>query len=183
MPNSENITPVILAIICSFSFTCLTGCLNNQALNYQEKTLHNDSLTKFAPPGRWKENIEKFKEQDGKNPPPQNAVLFAGSSSIVGWDTQKWFPDIKTINRGFGGSYVIDSLYYADSIITPYKPKTIVFYAGDNDTADKKPPEMIFADFKALIIKVRKALPETRIIARMTGVIFSEFGIQTFYFR
>jgi lysophospholipase L1-like esterase len=139
--------------------------VNKYELNSEEKHIHNDSLTKFASPDRWKENIAKFKEFDSKTPPPQGAVLFVGSSSIVGWDTQKWFSDIATINRGFGGSYVSDSIYYAEQIVLPYKPKTIVFYAGDNDTADNKSPEMISIDFKAFVAKVRNALPNTRIIA------------------
>jgi len=164
MLDSENINPIVSAIVCLSLFVCLAGCSNSQALNHREKILHNDSLTRFAHPDKWKEDIQKFKEQDSKTPPPQNAVLFIGSSSIRGWNTKKWFSDIETINRGFGGSYIIDSVYYADRIVIPYNPKTIVFYAGDNDTADGKNPEMIFADFKAFIIKVRKALPKTRII-------------------
>ncbi len=164
MLTSEKYGTSIPVIICLFLAFFSIGCLNDQTLTKQEKTLHNDSLTKFAHPDRWKEDIRKFKEQDSNNPPAQNAVLFVGSSTIARWNTQKFFPDIETINRGFGGSYVVDSVYYADSIIIPYKPKTIVFYAGDNDTVDTKPPEMIFADFKALFIKIRTALPETRII-------------------
>lgn len=143
---------------------CTAGCSSSYELSESEKNIHQASL-KVKSPDRWKENIAKFKELDGKTPPPQNAVLFVGSSSIVGWDTKKWFSDIETINRGFGGSYVIDSVYYADQIVIPYKPKTIVFYAGDNDTVDNKSPEMIFIDFKAFVAKVRNALPQTKIIA------------------
>lgn len=164
MFNSKNVTTAAMAGFYLFLSLCLTGCTVNQTLSEQEIALHYESMTIFAHPTRWKETIEKFKDQDRKSPPPKNAVLFVGSSSIVGWDTQKWFPDIENINRGFGGSHINDSWYYADSIIIPYKPKTIVFYAGDNDAADGKTPEMIFVNFKVFAIKIRKALPKTKLV-------------------
>lgn len=80
------------------------------------------------------------------------------------WNTQKYFPGIKTINRGFGGSQIADSIYYADRIILPYKPKTIVFYAGDNDLASGKTPEQAAEDFKTLTQLIHEQLPKTRIL-------------------
>lgn len=165
MRNRKNIIRTILAVFALPTILFAAGCASKYELTGEEKRIHSESLTKFTSPDRWKETIAKFKELDSKTPPPQDAVLFVGSSSIVGWDTQKWFSDIETINRGFGGSYVIDSVYYADQIVLPYKPRTIVFYAGDNDTADTKSPEMIFIDFKAFVAKVRNSLPNTKIIA------------------
>lgn len=143
------------------------GCMSNCQLSESESKLHQESL-QVKSPERWKDNIEKFKASDINTPPPLNAILFVGSSSIVGWDTQKWFSGINTINRGFGGSYICDSVYYADSIILPYKPKIIVFYAGDNDIADNKSPQMLLADFKSLVCVIRKDLPKTRIIVVST---------------
>jgi lysophospholipase L1-like esterase len=164
MLNPKYFRVSILLIAAAFLITCIEGCVSNYELTKSEKRLHLASLN-VKNPNRWNKNIQNFLQLDSNNPPPQNATLFIGSSSIVGWDTKKWFSDIETINRGFGGSYVIDSVYYADQIVLPYKPKTIVFYAGDNDVADNKSPEMIFTDFKAFVIKVRKTLPNTRIIA------------------
>ncbi len=164
MVNSEETQAITVIGICLFLTSFLAGCTNHSNLSNREEALQDESLRNFVHPTRWEETMEKFKEQDRKNPPPQNATLFIGSSSIVGWDTQKWFSDIENINRGFGGSQINDSWYYAESIIIPYHPKTIVFYAGDNDTADGKSPEMIFVNFKAFAIKIRQALPETRLI-------------------
>ncbi|OQA03129.1 MAG: GDSL-like Lipase/Acylhydrolase [Planctomycetes bacterium ADurb.Bin401] len=144
-----------------------TSCLSNYELSEPDKKLHKESL-KVKSPERWKANMRKFIALDANDPPALNEILFVGSSSIVGWDTQKWFSDMKTINRGFGGSYISDSVYYADLIILPYKPRVIVFYAGDNDIADNKSPQMLLADFKALVQVIRKELPETRIIVVST---------------
>ena len=108
--------------------------------------------------------IEAFEAADKKQMPPQNAVLFLGSSSIRLWKTLKEdFPELQVINRGFGGSQISDSVRYFDRIILPYHPKLIVFYAGTNDIAAKKSPEDVANDFAQLASKVRIFLPETRL--------------------
>ncbi len=116
------------------------------------------------PANKWEEKIQAFEAQDQKTPPPQNAILFVGSSTIVGWNLKKSFPDLVTINRGFGGSHLSDSVYFCERIVLPYKPKTIVLYAGDNDLVGKKTPERIRDDFLAFLAKVRPVLPETKVI-------------------
>jgi lysophospholipase L1-like esterase len=115
-------------------------------------------------PERWEPNIRKFEEEDRKNPPPANAVVFVGSSSIVKWTTlQRDFPGVPVIQRGFGGSDLSDTLHFADRIVIPYRPKTVVVYAGDNDLSRGKTPDRVVSDYKALVAKVHQALPETRI--------------------
>ena len=52
----------------------------------------------------WEETIASFEMRDEKEPPPGNPILFVGSSSIVGWKLDRYFPELKAINRGFGGS-------------------------------------------------------------------------------
>jgi|GEM_PF-1160171 len=81
-----------------------------------------------SPSERWRKGIERFENADKKNPPPPHAVLFIGSSSIVLWKTlAQDFPEAKVINRGFGGSRIVDSAYYADRIVIPYKPREELF--------------------------------------------------------
>jgi lysophospholipase L1-like esterase len=119
----------------------------------------------LAAPEKWTTAIDKFTEADKTNPPPRDAVVFVGSSSIVKWTSlAKDFPQLKVINRGFGGSELADSVFYADRIVIPYRPRTVVVYAGDNDLNAGKTPETVFADFKALVAKVHAALPQTRIV-------------------
>lgn len=115
-------------------------------------------------PETWKGAIEKFEKQDAKQASPPDAVLFVGSSSIVMWDTKKWFPDMATINRGFGGSQICDSTYYADVLVTKHKPRAVVFYSGDNDIASGKSAERVHEDFHEFLKKVRQSLPETPVI-------------------
>jgi hypothetical protein len=113
---------------------------------------------KIADPARWEKDIKAFEAADKTNPPPKNAILFIGSSSVRGWKTlAQDFPEHKVINRGFGGSHLNDSVHYFDRIVAPYKPRMIVVYAGSNDITFGKKPETVFADFKAFVEKTRKA--------------------------
>src|SRR5436305_5469999 len=99
-------------------------------------------------PAPFENEIRAFEQADAKSPPPKDAVLFLGSSSIRLWKTlEQDMPGMKVINRGFGGSQVSDSVRYADRIVLPYRPKLIVFYAGDNDIAAGKSPQRVLADF------------------------------------
>jgi len=119
----------------------------------------------FAAPEKWAATIDKFTTADKTNPPPRNAVVFVGSSSIVKWATlEKDFADHTVINRGFGGSELYDTVFYADRIVIPYAPRTVVVYAGDNDLNAGKTPEKVHGDFKALVAKIHAKLPLTRIV-------------------
>ncbi len=90
--------------------------------------------------------------------------MFIGSSSIKGWtNLAQSFPGHKVINRGFGGSQLSDSVAFVDRIVTPYKPKLVCLYAGDNDIASGKSPERVLADFKAFVSKIHATLPDTPI--------------------
>lgn len=117
-----------------------------------------------APALRWEKNIAAFEEADRANPPQEGAVLFVGSSTIVGWDLARDFPGLEALNRGFGGSVYSDVLQYVDRVVLPYRPKTVVLYSGDNDIAVGKSPEEAFADFEALVKRIHEELPETRIL-------------------
>jgi lysophospholipase L1-like esterase len=81
-------------------------------------------------------DIQNFKKQDSISFPPKNAILFIGSSSFTKWtDVQNYFPGHTIINRGFGGSTLLDQLRYVNDIVIPYQPKEIVIYCGENDFA------------------------------------------------
>lgn len=117
-----------------------------------------------SPSERWEKDIQAFEAADKKSPPPPGAVLFIGASTIRLWKTlAQDFPEHKVINRGFGGSQIADSAYYADRIVIPYKPRLIVLRAGGNDINAGKTPEQVFEDFKAFVEKVHAKLPGTRI--------------------
>ena len=115
-------------------------------------------------PKRFEKDIAAFEAEDAAAPPPAGAALFVGSSSIRYWDVAGAFPGMKTIKRGFGGSHVSDNIFYADRIIVRYKPKLIVFYAGDADVAASKSADVIAADYRTLIATVHNRLPGTPMV-------------------
>ena len=116
------------------------------------------------PFAKWEKHIEAIEKRLEANPPKPGGVFFVGSSSIVKWDLKKSFPDKEYVNVGFGGSTIPDSTHFAPRIITPYKPGTVVFYAGDNDIAQKHTSEQVRDDFRAFVATVRKNNPSCWIL-------------------
>jgi len=108
--------------------------------------------------------IAAFEATDRQSPPPRDAILFIGSSSIRFWTTLAAdFPRHTVINRGFGGSHIEHSVAYVNRIVVPYAPRAIVMYAGGNDLNAGKLPADVAMDFEAFVRAVHAALPRTRI--------------------
>ena len=142
-----------LSLAVLFAIACLAPSLCAQ-----------EQPAKPHPSAKWEPNIAKFEKQDETAPPAKGGIVFVGSSSIVGWKLDQAFPNLSAINRGFGGSQLADSVYYADRVVTKYEPKIVVLYAGDNDLKGGKKPEQIAADFDEFVERVHAKLPETKII-------------------
>jgi len=113
----------------------------------------------------WAKDMDQFAAQDAANPPPRDAVLFIGSSSIRKWTSlAQDFAGTPVINRGFGGSEVRDSTYYADRIVVPYRPREVVFYAGDNDLNSGRSVQQVVDDTFAFIARIRRDLPGVPVV-------------------
>lgn len=109
---------------------------------------------------RFEPDIAAFEAEDSRVRRMPGAVVFVGSSSFRLWTTlHEDLPGIVAINRGYGGSRVYDSVHYADRIVTPYQPRAVVFYAGDNDLQEGRTPQEVAHDFAAFVQRVRAAQP------------------------
>ncbi|MHC1763195.1 MAG: SGNH/GDSL hydrolase family protein [Verrucomicrobiia bacterium] len=116
------------------------------------------------PHARWEPDIQAFEASDRTNPPPANAILFVGSSSIRMWASLKEdFSEFQIVQRGYGGSQMDDTVHFVDRIVTPYRPRQIVVYAGDNDIASGKSPERVACDFEVFVRRVWEKVPGARI--------------------
>jgi lysophospholipase L1-like esterase len=114
---------------------------------------------------KWDKAISDFERMDATNPPPKGAAVFIGSSTIARWKTlAEDLPELKVINRGFGGSEIVDSTHFAPRVIFPYEPKTVVLRAGGNDLWAGNSVEKVFGDFKDFCETVHAKLPETKIV-------------------
>ncbi len=138
------------------SFVVFLSCSTGPRLRAAEVD-HNFS--------KWEKDIAAFEEMDRTNPPPRGGLLFIGSSTIRRWTTlAKDFPEHKTINRGFGGSEIVDATHFAERIIFPYRPRMVFLRAGGNDLWAGKPVERVFGDFREFVAKVHSKLPEAEIV-------------------
>lgn len=116
-------------------------------------------------PTRWEETMQRFDEQDRMSPPPENAIVLTGSSSIARWNDQAAaaLAPLTVIARGFGGSVMGDVAYHLDRVALRYNPRAILIYEGDNDTAFGIPEEKILGQLESIIARIHDALPETRV--------------------
>jgi len=109
--------------------------------------------------------VEAYLEGDRATPPPAGGILFVGSSSIARWKTlDQDFPDRPIIGRGMGGSTIADCVEFIDRIVLPYRPRQVIFYAGENDIARGRAPALVADDFAQFCRLVHEVLPETRIV-------------------
>lgn len=118
-------------------------------------------------PAPFYEDIQAFQKQDKDSMPPKDAILFVGSSSFTMWkDVQGYFPGYTIINRGFGGSTLLDVINYANAIIIPYQPKQIVIYCGENDLAydDSLYPAQVKERFEQLFNIIREKYKKVPIV-------------------
>jgi lysophospholipase L1-like esterase len=140
--------------ICAFAVVAAAG-----ALRAQQATAPD--------PNRWEPAIQKFEEADTLNPPAKGGIVFYGASSIVRWNLDESFPDLKgvAVNRGFGGSDMADAARYASRVVIPRAPSVIVLYPGENDVARGVTAETVGAVFRRFYDTVHGALPRARLVA------------------
>src|SRR5262249_22085184 len=111
------------------------------------------------------QEIAAFESSDRTNPPPKHGFLFTGSSTIRRWSTlAEDFPNQPVINRGVGGSEIVDITHFARRIVFPYEPKIIFFRCGGNDIHAGNSPADVFADYKEFVATVHARLPDTEIV-------------------
>lgn len=128
--------------------------------------------------------VAKFVEADRVAPPAPCQVLFVGSSSIVKWkDTLAAdMAPMPVINRGFGGSHIEYVNRWFDQIVAPYRPRAIVFYAGENDLDAGKSVDRVVADFDEFMKRKSEALGNTPVYfisLKPSKLRFSQFPLQT----
>lgn len=117
--------------------------------------------------GNFDMEINYYKSVDSSGNFPSHPILFVGSSSIKNWvNLDSSFQGYDIINRGFGGSTLLDQIHYAPDIIFPHSPKQIVIYCGENDFASSGTisAETVFKRFTDFYSLLRTQYPEIPII-------------------
>ncbi|WP_100345213.1 GDSL-type esterase/lipase family protein [Compostimonas suwonensis] len=90
-------------------------------------------------------------------------IVFAGDSITEAGRWAEWFPDHETHNLGAGGD-TTDHLLARLSEIVDLDPDAVVLLIGTNDLAWRRSVEHVVRTIETILVTLRKALPETRIL-------------------
>ena len=108
----------------------------------------------------YEDEIKELERQYTQQPTGSHPVVFYGSSSIRFWTTLATdFPGIQALNLGFGGSTLAACAWFFERLVLPASPKSVVFYAGDNDLGEGRRPEEVCLFFSVLAQKMHRLLP------------------------
>ena len=117
-------------------------------------------------PARYEEAIQRFEAMDRQSPPPEDAIVLTGSSSIMFWnnDAPADLAPLTVIPRGFGGSVMHDVLHFLDRVALTYQPRAVLIYEGDNDTGRNNiPNDVIVEQLETIIARIHTQLPDARV--------------------
>lgn len=112
----------------------------------------------------WDKDIRKFEQLDKSERYQDDAILFAGSSSIRLWTTlEKDMSPFNIIQRGYGGAKLSDFAVYANRIFSPHRCKAIVIFIANDitGTVQDKTPEEVSVLFRNVLKTIRKSHPST----------------------
>lgn len=88
-------------------------------------------------------------------PELRGKVVLYGSSTLRLWEQfESHFPAIEFVNTAFGGSTLEACGYFFERLVPPCEPRSIIFYAGDNDLGDGHTPEKVIDSLDVLLDKV-----------------------------
>jgi len=119
-------------------------------------------------PRAWEGDIAELVANTEAGNPPEDAVLFVGSSSIRLWDTlADDMAPLPVIRHGFGGAKIYDVVYYAEPLITRWNAPKVVIFVSSNDINGnddhEKAPVYIGKQLRALFEIIFSVKPETEV--------------------
>ena len=113
---------------------------------------------------RFDAEVQRMLDADKTNPPPQQGILFIGSSIFRLWSGLKeQMAPLPVFNRAFGGSQTQDMIDRAGQLVVPFQPRIIVYYCGSNDVNAGATAEAIIGRTKQFLAIVREKLPNTMV--------------------
>ena len=97
--------------------------------------------------------------------PPPGGVLLVGSSIFKRWTNAiSDLAPFPVTNRAFGGSQTSHQLMFFDQVVSPCRPRLIVWYCGSNDIKGKKDPQSVLKRTEEWLDKVKKLDPSTQVL-------------------
>jgi len=151
-PGNNSDRHYLLKSILSFSLVLLIAC--------SPLKIYRDLPEVKA----WETDISKFESLDKSESYPDDAILFAGSSSIRLWNTlASDMSPFSVIQRGYGGAKLSDFAVYADRIFSPHECSALVMFIANDITGgnNDKSPEEVKKLFLIVLKTFRKTHPDT----------------------
>lgn len=143
------------------------GLLNNAGADANDTpTTAADTAPLFQM--HYENRVRSFKEQ---NRLLQNVVL-VGDSITEGFDTEKYLPGYRVINRGIGADIIGNDLpptdkrgllKRLDSSIFDCNPSHIFLLIGINDLGQGHTPQQLEAGYSTMLEQIRQRLPKVQI--------------------
>jgi lysophospholipase L1-like esterase len=107
----------------------------------------------------YKEEIARLEQQLTAPADGRPNVVFYGSSTFTQWPgLAQCFPQVQTVNLGFGGSTLAACAWFFRRLVPPRQPYALMLYAGDNDLGDGRNPEEVVLFFEHLLASIRATL-------------------------
>lgn len=110
-----------------------------------------------------------------REPSEQAVIAFVGDSLTEGGDWQGWFPQYETRNLGVGGD-TTDELLDRLPAVVETQPDAVVLLIGTNDVAWRRTAEHIVRNIETILVELRRALPEVRILVQSVLPRGAEFA-------
>lgn len=165
MHMTRTIRSATSLLFCSLLVTALPACSSMKPAEKNNSAATQAAGVKEHNFARWEKEMSAFEAQDKVSPPAKGGIVFIGSSTVKRWKTlEADFPGLPVINRGFGGSQIVDSTHFAERIIFPYEPRMVVLRAGGNDIHAGKSAEQVYQDYRDFVKKVHARLPKATIV-------------------
>jgi len=114
---------------------------------------------------KWETEVAALETKRQPDIDYSNAVIFYGSSTFRKWkNLEREFVAYQVINHGFGGARIKDLIFFAERLLKPWQPKTIILYGGGNDIYKGLSGLEVGEQYRILISKVREFAGTSKII-------------------
>lgn len=121
-------------------------------------------LPKMKQQLKWEKKIRDYMSRDSMQAMLPDATLVLGSSTIDMWKTlESDFSGKNVIRRGISGTKAIDIYNYRRLLVSPFNPRRIILYEGDNEIGYKWSVDEIMDAMKKLFFEIRRMKPDAAI--------------------
>lgn len=129
----------------------------------KEIALIDSFINSYIPPKNFQKDMIRFAKDDSVNSRIKFDVIFTGSSSFTQWKSLVAdMAPVPVLNRGFGGSRILDLVYFSKNYLYKLQPKLIFVYVENDITLPSS--SQIKLLFRYLEQVYHSNVPKTKII-------------------